>query len=143
MRKNVQKTACIKTNELAANNKWTHILNFLIVFKGPKPAQAHSHVCGMMAMQMEGGLTGYPDLNELARQARPLEFILELIEHSLPDSYAKESWQMNPEEKLKSVTKLRAEGNQLYVQNKPQEASKVYENAIGRLEQLIIRYVQM
>ena len=96
-----------------------------------------------MAMQMEGGLTGYQDLNELARQARPLEFILELIETSLPDSYAKESWQMNPEEKLKSVTKLRAEGNQLYVQNKPQEASKVYENAIGRLEQLIIRYVQI
>ena len=120
-------------------------MNFLIELfsKGPKPAQAHSHVCGMMAMQMEGGLTGYQDLNELARQARPLEFILELLEHSLPDSYAKESWQMNPEEKLKSVTKLRAEGNQLYVQNKPQEASKVYENAIGRLEQLIIRYVQI
>jgi len=106
--------------------------------KKPSP-QAHHHVCGMMAMQMEGGLMGYDDLNELVKEPKELEFIIELISHELPDSYAKESWQMGPEEKLESVSSLRAQGNKLYVENKLSEAADIYADAIGRLEQLILR----
>ena len=84
---------------------------------------------------------GYDDLNELMKEPKALEFVMELLSHELPDSYDKESWQMNPEEKLDSVSKLRAEGNKLYVQNKLDGAADVYADAIGRLEQLILRCV--
>ena len=101
--------------------------------------KSHHHVCGMMAMQMEGGIMGYDDLNDLMKEPKELEFIIELLTHELPESYAKESWQMEPEEKLESVSKLRAEGNKLYVEKKLEEAADVYADAIGRLEQLILR----
>ena len=110
------------------------------MFQEPKKhAHGGGHVCGMMAMQMEGGLTGYEDLNELTREPTDLEFILDLVEHQLPEEYTKEAWQLSPEEKLASVTHLRSEGNKLYVGNKPEEAAKLYADALGRLEQLILR----
>ena len=101
--------------------------------------KTHHHSCGMMAMQMEGGLMGYDDLNELTKEPKELEFIIELLSIELPDAYAKESWQMDVDEKLDSVTKLREEGNQLYVNKQLKEAGDKYAEAIGRLEQLILR----
>jgi len=106
--------------------------------KDPKKS-SHGHVCGMMAAHREGGLTGYDDLNELCRLATDLEFVLDLVEHQLPEEYSKEAWQLNPKEKLASVTELRAEGNRLYAASKHEEAARLYGDALGRLEQLILR----
>lgn len=107
--------------------------------KKKDPDKIHKgHMCGMMAMQMEGGL-GYPDLNELMKSPEDLEFILELLSVELPDEYIKESWQMDPEEKLESVPDLKEEGNRLYAEKKYMEASNKYADAIGRLEQLMLR----
>ena len=98
-----------------------------------------TYVCGMMAMQMDGGIMGYDDLNELMKEPKELEFIIELISVELPDEYAKESWQMDVNEKLDSVTVLKNEGNQLYVKKHLKEAAEKYAEALGRLEQLILR----
>ena len=46
---------------------------------------------------------------------------------------------MDVDERLDSVTKLRHEGNQLYVNKQLKEAADKYSEAIGRLEQLILR----
>ena len=113
--------------------------NTFLFLQDPKKA-SHGHVCGMMAAHREGGLTGYDDLNELCRLATDLEFVLDLVEHQLPEEYSKEAWQLNPEEKLASVTELRAEGNRLYAASKHEEAARLYGDALGRLEQLILRY---
>ena len=108
--------------------------------KKPGEHQQHQHhVCGMMAMQNEGGVMGYDDLNELMKEPRELEFIIELLSIELPDEYAKESWQLDVDEKLTSVSQLRSEGNQLYSNKKLEEATEKYGEAIGRLEQLILR----
>ena len=104
-----------------------------------KKPKSPEHVCGMMAMQRDGGI-GYDDLNKLMKQPQDLEFIIELLSVDLPDSYAKESWQMDGEEKLKSVSDLRKEGNELYGQKRLKEAEEKYADAIGRLEQLMLRY---
>ncbi len=95
-------------------------------------------MCGMMAMQMEGGL-GYDDLNELLKDPQDLEFIMELLSVELPDEYKKESWQMDADEKLTSVPKLKEEGNLLYKEKQFKDASDKYAEAIGRLEQLMLR----
>ena len=77
-----------------------------------KPA-ASSHMCGMMAMQAEGGL-GYDDLNLLMKEPEDLEFIFELLTVEQPEDYEKEGWQMDADEKLSSVPQLKAEGNALF-----------------------------
>ena len=59
------------------------------------------------------------------------------VEH--PDDYNKESWQMKPEEKMKLIPALKAEGNDLYKQNKIKEAEEKYKQALGMLEQLMLR----
>ena len=106
-----------------------------------KPGEHHQtpHVCGMMAMQAEGGVMGYDDLNELMKEPKELEFVIELLSVELPDEYIKESWQLDVDEKLVSVSKLRSEGNQLYSSKQLDGASDKYAEAIGRLEQLILR----
>ncbi len=107
--------------------------------KKKDPDKIHKgHMCGMMAMQMEGGL-GYPDLNELMKCPEDLEFVLELLSIELPSEYKKESWQMDAEEKLSSVPALKAEGNRLYQLKAFAEAAEKYADALGRLEQLMLR----
>jgi len=105
--------------------------------KDPDKIQ-RGHMCGMMAMQMEGGL-GYEDLNQLMKDPQDLEFIIELLSVELPDEYKKEGWQMDAEEKLNSVPNLKDEGNRLYGEKKYIEATAKYADAIGRLEQLMLR----
>ena len=63
----------------------------------------------------------------------------ELLSVELPDEYKKESWQMDAEEKLNSVPSLKDEGNRLYGEKKYVEATAKYGDAIGRLEQLMLR----
>ncbi|XP_040566341.1 AH receptor-interacting protein [Lepeophtheirus salmonis] len=105
---------------------------------GNKKKEARGHTCSMMTMSVEGGL-GYDDLNQLIKDPASLEFIMELISAESPDEYEKENWQMNPEEKRNSLSKLRLQGNELFRGKKYKEAALQYAEAIGRLEQLILR----
>lgn len=108
------------------------------------PGQEHKekahkpHMCGMMAMQAEGGL-GYDDLNQLMKGPEDLEFVFELLEVEQPENYEKESWQMDAEEKAASVPQLKAEGNRLFAEGDQAGASEKYRDALGRLEQLMLR----
>ena len=95
-------------------------------------------MCGMMAMQAEGGL-GYDDLNLLMKQPEDLEFIFEVLSVSQPEDYEKESWQMDAEEKIASVPQLKEEGNKLFVAKNYEPAALKYRDALGRLEQLLLR----
>ena len=103
-----------------------------------KPSPASSHMCGMMAMQAEGGL-GYDDLNLLMKQPEDLEFVFELLSVEQPEDYEKEGWQMDADEKLSSVPQLKAEGNSLFAGKDFAGASEKYTAALGRLEQLMLR----
>jgi len=96
------------------------------------------HMCGMMAMQAEGGL-GYDDLNQLMKQPEDLEFIFELLQVERPEQYEKEGWQMDAEEKLGSVPQLKVEGNLLFGRKEYNAAGEKYREALGRLEQLMLR----
>ncbi len=57
----------------------------------------------------------------------------------LPEEYKKESWQMDPKEKLGSIPELKEEGNNLYKSGKTKEAAEKYFQALGMLEQLMLR----
>merc|ERR1719251_252471 len=103
-----------------------------------KKKKASGHMCGMMAMQAEGGL-GYDDLNQLMKGPEDLEFVFELLEVEQPEQYEKESWQMDAEEKAASVPALKAEGNALFAARDFEGASEKYRDALGRLEQLMLR----
>jgi len=105
--------------------------------EGQKKA-ATGHMCGMMAMQAEGGL-GYEDLNHLMKSPEDLEFIFELVQVEQPEDYEKEGWQMDAEEKLLSVPQLKAEGNALFGRRDYPGAAEKYKAALGRLEQLMLR----
>ncbi|TRY70478.1 hypothetical protein TCAL_10314 [Tigriopus californicus] len=104
----------------------------------PKGGEQHQHMCGMMAMQMQGGL-GYDDLNQLMKEPQSLEFIFEIIRIELPEDYQAETWQMKPDEKLGKVPELKEQGNRLFRQKKVKEASEKYGMAITLLEQLMLR----
>ena len=47
---------------------------------------------------------------------------------------------MNESEKIKALPKLREDGNKLYQKKQFSEASKLYAQAIGILEQLQLKY---
>ncbi|CAH8451051.1 unnamed protein product [Schistosoma turkestanicum] len=97
------------------------------------------HCCGLMSLQEQGGL-GYPDLDELMIKPEPLEFIFDLVKVEIPGSGSrKETWIMTPEEKLATVPVLREEGNQLYSRGEYNKAAACYSEALGILEQLILR----
>ncbi|VDO77554.1 unnamed protein product [Schistosoma margrebowiei] len=51
----------------------------------------------------------------------------------------KETWIMTPEEKLETVPVLREEGNQLYNRGEYNKAAACYSEALGILEQLVLR----
>ncbi|UYV62180.1 AIPL1 [Cordylochernes scorpioides] len=100
----------------------------------PKPY--HPQCCGMMAMKQ--GL-GFEDLNELFHHPSDLSFIIELLQVEQEGNYKKDSWAMEPEEKLQLVPVLREEGNELYRQGKVAEAGLKYLEALQYLEQLVLR----
>lgn len=65
--------------------------------------------------------------------------VSELISVEQPEDYQKESWQMDEQEKLDIVPKLREKGNEDFRQKKFKEASAHYAKAIGILEQLMLK----
>nr|CAG4646413.1 EOG090X09NR [Macrothrix elegans] len=99
---------------------------------------ATSHCCGAMALA-NGPKLGYDDLNKLMENPSDLLFRIELLSVELPQSYKKEAWQMNEGEKIEAIPKLREEGNELYKNKKIEEATKVYAQAVGILEQLQLK----
>ncbi|XP_074642200.1 AH receptor-interacting protein-like [Tubulanus polymorphus] len=103
-----------------------------------KKAEERKHCCGMMSMAEQGGL-GYCDLDDLMKNPIDLEFTLELVKVEEPGDYRKEAWSMNEDEKIDAIPKLKEEGNLLYKEKKYKAAADVYAEAIGMLEQLLLR----
>uniref|UniRef100_A0A183SUX5 AH receptor-interacting protein n=1 Tax=Schistocephalus solidus TaxID=70667 RepID=A0A183SUX5_SCHSO len=68
-----------------------------------------------------------------------LDFISIFAPVVLPSQARKETWIMTPEEKANTVPSLRKEGNDLYAAGKWFEAAAKYEEALGLLEQLLLR----
>lgn len=90
-----------------------------------------------MTLQNEG--IGYPDLDELFARPCDLVFTIENLSIELPEEYERETWQLNEDEKLKSVDDYRIKGNDLFKQEKVDEAEEMYSMALGVLEQLMLR----
>lgn len=67
----------------------------------------------------------------------------ELLSVSQSDEYEKESWQLNETEKSIAIENLRQKGNQLYKEKNFDEAEKSYRNALGMVEQLILKWVSL
>lgn len=103
-----------------------------------KRGAAAKHCCGLMSLQEQGGL-GYADLDDFLLNPVELEFIFELIRVDIPGTTRKETWIMNSEEKAQEIPLLREEGNRLYVGGDYEAASLKYQEALGLLEQLILR----
>ncbi|KAK3864839.1 hypothetical protein Pcinc_029502 [Petrolisthes cinctipes] len=93
------------------------------------------HCCGM---GFKDGL-GHPDLDELVKNPKDLKFIIELLKVAGQGSYQKEFWAMNEDERLASIPSLKEEGNKSYRDGDHEDASAKYSEALGRLEQLMLR----
>ncbi|KAK7077406.1 Aryl-hydrocarbon-interacting protein-like 1, partial [Halocaridina rubra] len=93
------------------------------------------HCCGM---GFKEGL-GYPDLDELVNHPRDIKFTIELLKAEGCGSYEQEFWAMTDDEKLASIPLLREAGNGFYKEGNHEQACKQYSEAIGRLEQLMLR----
>ena len=63
----------------------------------------------------------------------------ELLELILPEQYEKESWSMNETEKLESIPRLKAEGNNAYKLGNYEAASVKYGHALSMLEDLMLQ----
>lgn len=66
-------------------------------------------------------------------------FNSEIISIESPAEYEKESWQLNDEEKMKSVNECRELGNDLYRNGKIDEAEIKYKSALAIIEQLLLK----
>ncbi|KOB76056.1 Peptidylprolyl isomerase, partial [Operophtera brumata] len=90
------------------------------------------HTC-TASLHTEG--IGYPDLDELIRKPCDLEFII--VERS--DEYERELWQLNEQERIELIPKLKEKGNKLYGKKQYDAAEQAYKEAISICEQLLIR----
>uniref|UniRef100_A0A1B6DV55 AIP/AIPL N-terminal FKBP-type PPIase domain-containing protein n=1 Tax=Clastoptera arizonana TaxID=38151 RepID=A0A1B6DV55_9HEMI len=95
-----------------------------------------SHCCGT-TLQNEG--IGYEDLNKLLKQPQDLEFTIEIIDIENVGEYKQESWQMTEEEKINAIPKMHEQANDLYKVEKYKDAAQIYAQAIGFLEQLMLK----
>ncbi|KAI8491807.1 Aryl-hydrocarbon-interacting protein-like 1 [Branchiostoma belcheri] len=93
------------------------------------------HCCGMAS----DNSLGYPDLDQLVKNPQPLAFIIELIKVEKKGEYSQEAWQMTPEEKKAALPRLQEEGNNLYKLKQFHQAADKYAEALGCIEQLLIR----
>ncbi|CRK98842.1 CLUMA_CG012091, isoform A [Clunio marinus] len=101
-----------------------------------KKPEERKHCCGM-TLQNEG--IGYHDLDELFHSPCDLIFTIEVLSIELPEEYEKETWQLNEDEKLKSIEDYRIRGNQKFKESKLKEAEELYSLALGVLEQLMLK----
>lgn len=101
--------------------------------KGPEERR---HCCGM-TLQNEG--LGYADLDDLFKNPSDLEFIVELLSVELPEDYERASWQLSDTEKVLTIGELRERGNNHYRMKAFDLATRDYEQALGMLEQLMLK----
>lgn len=87
---------------------------------------------------MEHGV-GYEDLDKLLKNPKNLDFIFEIVRVEQPGEYKKDSWSLTEDEKIKQLPILKANGNSLFKEKKFDEACKQYEEALGYLEQLMVK----
>ncbi|GAB6030072.1 hypothetical protein CHUAL_005752 [Chamberlinius hualienensis] len=92
--------------------------------------ESHPHCCGMMALKKEKMFDD--DLEVLVQHPQNLKFTFELLEVNNPGEYEKDGWQMNDNEKLASLPKLKDEGNHL---EKPRDTEWM------KLEEMKIPYL--
>lgn len=104
-------------------------------YAGKKKEDKGHHCCGM---GLKEGL-GHKDLDILVANPVDLKFTIDLVKVEGAGNYEKEFWAMSEDERIDSIPTLREEGNKLYKESKHAEASKKYSEALGRLEQLMIR----
>ena len=98
--------------------------------------QRKGHTCSM-TLQTEG--VGYEDLNKLLKQPTDLEFTFELVDVKQPDDYEKDLWQLSEDERLQLVPELKQKGNDEYNKKNYALAADTYAQAIGILEQLMLK----
>ncbi|XP_075220398.1 AH receptor-interacting protein [Lycorma delicatula] len=103
---------------------------------GKPVGQVRRHCCGS-TLQTEG--TGYEDLNQLIKNPCDLIFVMELLRVENLGEYEREGWQFSEEERKAAVPRLREEGNELYRKNCPSEAANKYAQAIGFVDQLMLK----
>ena len=65
--------------------------------------------------------------------------VSELLSVEEPGEYKKESWAMDIVEKMDALPQLKEEGNQLFNEKKYDAAADKYGQALGMLEQLVLR----
>ncbi|XP_041087866.1 AH receptor-interacting protein-like [Polyodon spathula] len=102
---------------------------------GRDPLEGQRHCCGVAQMHEHHSL-GYPDLDELQRDPKPLIFHIDLLKVEAPGSYRQDPWAMSDDEKLAVVPSIHEEGNQLFREGKVKAASEKYHNAIACLKNL-------
>ena len=64
---------------------------------------------------------------------------LELLKVEKAGEYEKDSWILTEEEKGKKIPLLKEEGNKLFKEKKYAEAAEKYSEALGFLEQFILK----
>ncbi|KAL3995332.1 TPR repeat family protein [Acanthocheilonema viteae] len=94
----------------------------------------HSHCAAANDFTME-----YEVLNELIKNPQPLRFIFHLLIVLQPEDYEPESWQLEPDEKLASVAKLKECGNEYLRKGDYLNASLRYREALNRIDTLLLR----
>ncbi|CAL8373334.1 aryl-hydrocarbon-interacting protein-like 1 isoform X1 [Gadus morhua] len=105
------------------------------IAEGKDAVEWQIHTCGMANMFAYHTL-GYPDLDELMKEPKPLFFILELIKVQQPNEYNRESWALNDQERLNKVPMLHGQGNKLFKQGLFEEATEKYKEAIVCLKNI-------
>lgn len=101
-----------------------------------KSKSQRGHCCGYNLI--EHGV-GYADLDDLLKNPKPLDFIFELVRVERPGEYKKDSWSLNEEERIKIIPILKEEGNVLFKEKNYKEACDKYQEALGYLEQQLLR----
>ncbi|KAI4460980.1 aryl hydrocarbon receptor interacting protein related [Holotrichia oblita] len=100
------------------------------------PEKRKAHHC---SMNIQAGGIGYDDLNQLIKYPEDLIFIMELVHIEQPENYEKEVWQMDDEERMKRIPELKEKGNEEYKKKNYGLASDLYAQAIGILEQFMLK----
>jgi AH receptor-interacting protein len=98
--------------------------------------QQRQHCCGFNLI--EHGV-GHADLDSLLKNPQPLDFIFELIKVEQPGDYKKDAWALSEEEQIKVIPVLKDNGNELFKHKLYGEASEKYKEALGHLEQLMLK----
>ena len=78
-------------------------------------------------------------ITRVFQEPSALEFIFEILSIESPNEYKKETWQMDVDEKLGNIPKLKEEGNAMYRAGMSKDAADKYGEALTLLEQLMLR----